>query len=187
MIKMTKDTLKNKSTITESGEPKKGRWMSLKVWFMRDFKGKENPRRGEDCYEYPVILKIWVVLGVGLMALLFLTGCASKPELAQVDCCIEKPINTPEWVEKKQKEFEIKMAQRNAALALIDKAAQAPDDTKEAAIKELQESEAFQKAHQEAMELARAALDATPPICDEICWREKQREIEGKKKKLPAK
>lgn len=50
-------------------------------------------------------------------------GCSSPPELAQVTCCTQRPVNSPEWVERKTLEHEEKLRiRKEARLKLIQEA-----------------------------------------------------------------
>ncbi|MDD2892528.1 MAG: hypothetical protein PHF20_01245 [Halothiobacillaceae bacterium] len=57
---------------------------------------------------------------LALLLLVLLAACSSPPELAQVDCCNQRPVNTTEWIKQKVQEHEamLKLRQdKQASLA----------------------------------------------------------------------
>lgn len=104
----------------------------------------------------------------GLIALIAQTGCSSAPPpLPQVTCCIEKPINTDEWVARKTKQHEERLRKRQEMRELLVATPQNVQDAEDIQ-RQLEESDEFLKAHEEAKELVDAAKEATPAKPQEV-------------------
>lgn len=74
-------------------------------------------------------LKRTAALLQGSLLLSLLAACSSPPELPQVTCCTQRPVNSPEWVQRKTLEHEERMRLRNEARKnYIREGNQAPDE-----------------------------------------------------------
>jgi hypothetical protein len=91
--------------------------------------------------------------------LVLLSACSSPPELAQVKCCRQQPVNTPEWIAKKSAEHQERMRKRQEIKdRLISEAAQMP--TEEQITQEMDAADEF--IAQEKAKKAAAAEEAGP-------------------------